>query len=260
MTIREFIEDDNLSRAWARAVRPMVTRGGDAEIAPLCVSVTGFDGGVPREDASMRGALDGALAAAGKQDCHAVANTIFPKSMWNPSAPRSTLFDRYARSLHRMMKASKKNRHGMYFQRLVQGGPDSDPNQLDFVLKTYSARPAVRRSALQVAVYDAKRDQTAAAQRGFPCLQHVSFAPVGDKLNVNAFYATQYAFERAYGNYLGLCRLGEFVAHELKLTLTRVTCFTGIMLRDSLPASSKVKVVRAIDELIHQGGTHDAHV
>jgi hypothetical protein len=253
MTTPEFIEDKNLSRAWARAVHPMTIRGGVGEIAPLCVSITGFDDGVPREDQAVRSTLDAALGAAGKQDCHTVANTIFPQSMWNPRAPRSALFDRYARSLPRMRKASKKNRHGMYFERLVQGGPDSHPNQLDFVIETYNARPAVRRSALQVAVYDAKRDQTAAAQRGFPCLQHVTFAPVGDGLSVNAFYATQYVFERAYGNYLGLCRLGQFVAHELGLTLARVTCFTGIMLRDGLPAGSKQEVVSAINASVKSG-------
>ena len=65
-------------------------------------------------------------------------------------------------------------------------------------------------------------------------------------MNVNAFYATQYAFERAYGNYLGLCRLGHFVAHELKLTLDRVTCFTGIMLRDKLSKDAKTKLRAAI--------------
>ena len=45
---------------------------------------------------------------------------------------------------------------------------------------------------------------------------------------MNAFYATQYMVERAYGNYLGLCRLGRFMAHELDMRLTRMTCFTGI--------------------------------
>lgn len=253
MTTPEFIQDQNLSRAWARAVYPMIVRGGVAEIAPLCVSITGFDDGVAREDQAVRSALDAGLNAAGKQDCHTVANTIFPQSMWNAKAARSVLFERYERSLPRMTKASKKNRHGMYFQRLVQGGPDSHPNQLDFVIQTYTARRAVRRSALQVAVYDAKRDQTAAAQRGFPCLQHVTFAPVGDALNVNAFYATQYAFERAYGNYLGLCRLGQFVAHELGLALARVTCFTGIMLRDTLPATSRPKLLGAIKSSIESG-------
>lgn len=253
MTIREFIEDENLSRAWGRAVRPMMDRGGIAELVPLCVSITGFDDGVPREESTIRAVLDASLARMSKQDCHTVANTIFPESMWNPAAPRSALFERYVRSLPRMLKASSKNRLGMYFQRLIQGGPQSHPNQLDFVITTYLARKGVRRSALQVAVYDAARDQSAAAQRGFPCLQHVTFVPVGETLSLNAFYATQYAFERAYGNYLGLCRLGRFVAHELGLKLARVTCFTGIMLSDSIPARSKRNLADAIDAAVSKG-------
>jgi len=244
---REFVEDENLSRAWGRAVRPMLGRGAVAEIAPLCVSITGFDDAIAREDATIRSALDDALEEVGKQTCNTVANTIFPQSLWNPDAPRSALFERYARALPGIRRASTKNRHGLYFQRLVEGGPPSSPNQVDFVIEMYRARRGVRRSALQVAVYDPKLDQTKAAQRGFPCLQHVTFAPVGSSLNVNAFYATQYAFERAYGNYLGLCRLGRFVAHELELTLARVTCFTGIMLRDALPARSREKIADAID-------------
>jgi hypothetical protein len=246
MATCEFIEDENLSHAWGRVVMPMLRRGGVAEIAPVCVSITGFDNGVVREDPNVRGALDAALLSANKQDCHTVANTIFPQSMWNMRANRTALFQRYQRSLPRMIKATAKNRHGMYFQRLIEGGPKSRPNQLDFVIKGYLARKGVRRSALQVAIYNAERDQTAAAQRGFPCLQHLSFAPAGEELNLNAFYATQYAFERAYGNYLGLCRLGRFMAHELGLRLARVTCFTGIMLRDTLPARSKRRVVEAI--------------
>jgi hypothetical protein len=250
MTKPESIQDDNLSCAWGRAIRPMLRRGGLAEIAPLCLSITGFDDGVPREDPGIRDALDGVLGRAKKQTCHTVANTIFPASLWNPRVPRADFFARFERSLPRMRDASPKNRHGMYFERLVQGGPDSHANQLDFVIGEYLKRKGVRRSALQVAVYDAKQDQTTAAQRGFPCLQHVTFAPVGRELNVNAFYATQYAFERAYGNYLGLCRLGRFVAHELKLRLACVTCFTGIMLCDELPAQSKQKLARAIEAAV----------
>jgi thymidylate synthase len=157
--------------------------------------------------------------------------------------------------LPRLLKASTKNRHGMYFQRLIEGGPQQYPNQLDFVISNFRSRKRVRRSSLQVAVYDARRDLTSAAMRGFPCLQHVTFAPVtGDGLNVNAFYATQFAFERAYGNYLGLCRLGRFMAHELGRTLTRVTCFTGIMLRDGCPpAASKKKLAKLVDD--RRGGS-----
>jgi hypothetical protein len=243
----EFIEDDSLSRAWARVVKPMLQRGGDAEIAPVCVSITGFDDGVVREDPALRAVLDAALEGAELQNCHTVANTIFPKSLWNPKASRAVLFERYSQSLPRLLEASVKNRHGMYFQRLVEGGPAANRNQLDFVIETYLARTGVRRSALQVAVFNAERDLTRAAQRGFPCLQHVTFAPTGDELNINAFYATQYAFERAYGNYLGLCRLGQFVAHELGLRLARMTCLTGIMVRDTVRGLPKTQILEAID-------------
>ncbi|MEB5016537.1 hypothetical protein RXP78_29840, partial [Pseudomonas aeruginosa] len=89
--------------------------------------------------------------------------------------------------------------------------------------------------------------------RGFPCLQHVTFAPAKDGLNVNAFYATQYMVERAYGNYLGLCRLGQFVAHELKLPLKRFTCFTGLALREGKVKIAKLKPLdAALDAVLDQ--------
>jgi hypothetical protein len=66
---------------------------------------------------------------------------------------------------------------------------------------------------------------------GFPCLQQVIFVPLGPSgrngLMVNAFYATQYMFEKAYGNYLGLCRLGTFMAHYMGLKFVRLSCTVG---------------------------------
>lgn len=249
-----YIEDENLSLAWARVAHRMMGRGHETEIAPLIVSITGFDSGVVREDDVIRTCLDDSLLDADQQDCNGVANTIFPESFWNPQAPRTALFDRYRRSLPRIKKASTKNRLGLYFERLIDGGPPKQPNQLEFIIGAYLERPSIRRSVLQVAIYDAKTDLTKAALRGFPCLQHVTFSPVDGGLNVNAFYATQYAFERAYGNYLGLCRLGRFVAHELDLTLTRVTCFTGIMLRDEVSASAVKRLTAAIEPSLQRMG------
>jgi len=214
------------------------------------VSITGFDQGVVRESGPIRKALDAVLLGANKQNCHTVANTIFPDSFWNPRAPRSLLFDRFERSLPRIKESSTKNARGTYFGRMTAGGPGAHPNQLDFVIELYLRRKGVRRSALQLGVYNPQLDLTGSALQGFPCLQHVTFAPVGKRLNVNAFYATQYAFERAYGNYLGLCRLGRFVAHELKLELARVTCFTGIMLRDEFKAPARQRLAKAIDAVI----------
>jgi thymidylate synthase len=111
---------------------------------------------------------------------------------------------------------------------MITGGPSGKENQLEFALNTYGSRNGVRRSVLQVAVFNPNHDHSKAAQLGFPCLQHVTFAPVDGGLCLNGFYASQYMVERAYGNYVGLCRLGQFAAHELGLRLLRMTCFTGI--------------------------------
>jgi hypothetical protein len=232
MSEEHYFEHPNLSISWALAVRAMLAKGGVSEITPVIVSVTGFEDGVPQEHPAIRDALDQMLEERQMQSCETVANTIFPASLWNPSAPRSQLFERYNSVLPRLRKASVKNRHGLYFERLIEEEPGKYLNQLDYIITKYKERKGVRRSALQVAVFDPKRDHTTAAQVGFPCLQHVTFAPTNEGLCVNAFYATQYAFERAYGNYLGICRLGRFVAHEMGLPLIRMTCFTGILLQD----------------------------
>jgi hypothetical protein len=223
-----YIEEANLSFAWARALSITCGRGR-SEATPLVVAVTGFDqDGNPEEHESIRVELDRTLRTTGKQSVHTVANTIFPLSLWDPGSKRKALFDRYARISARLRKASPKNSRGTYFGRMITGGPPGKENQLEVCIGAYLARPAVRRSALQVAVFNPNVDHSTAAQLGFPCLQHVTFAPAREGLCVNAFYATQYMIERAYGNYLGLCRLGRFVARELDLPLVRMTCFTGI--------------------------------
>lgn len=132
---------------------------------------------------------------------------------------------------------------------MITGGPKGRENQLEFGIGTYLARDGVRRSILQIAIFDPSRDHSAAAQLGFPCLQHVTFAPSDQGLCVNAFYAAQYMVERAYGNYLGLCRLGQFVAHEMELPLVRLTCFTGIAECEAAKARL-VPVFRVMDSLV----------
>jgi len=228
MAGEHYIEERNLSVAWARALR-LTSARGCSEVAPLIVAVTGFaESGRVEEEPRIRDALDALLVSEGKQPVDTVANTIFPSALWNPDAPREQLFDRYKRIAPRLRKASRKNSRGIYFERMITGGPNARENQLDFAISTYLARRGVRRSVLQVGVFDPSRDHSAAAQLGFPCLQHVTFAPTAAGLCVNAFYATQYIVERAYGNYLGLCRLGRFVAHEMEKPLVRLTCVTGI--------------------------------
>lgn len=221
-------EASNLSLAW-KAVIEATLKGKGRERSPVVVSIDGFDGeGIVAEDFELRGRLDEYLRTAGMQSVETVANTIFPHSLWNPAAPRKQLFDRYLRLLPKLLKASTKNRRGLYFERMITGGPTGAENQLEFSINAFTSRQGVRRSILQVGVFNPSLDHSSAALLGFPCLQHVTFAPTNAGLCVNAFYASQYLAERAYGNYLGLCRLGRFVAHELEMPMARFTCLTGI--------------------------------
>lgn len=251
MCPERYIESQNLSLAWGRAVQ-LVSRPGWKEVAPLIVSITGFDPkGHFGEDAGIRKELDALLQNRRSETVETVANTIFPIALWNPEVPRNHLFDRFNRIAPRIHRASRANSRGTYFERMIANGTDGRENQLDFIIRTYRSRAGVRRSVLQVAIFDPKRDHTPAARLGFPCLQHVTFAPTKDGLSVNAFYAAQYMLKRAYGNYVGLCQLGRFVANELGIGLARVTCYAGIAELD-LGKKEINPVLGAIDKATRQ--------
>ena len=226
------IEERNLSVAWGMAFLDVFK---DSGVSPLVVAIKDLNGGEPLEVPSIREALDQTLKSEGKRSCHTVANTIFPSSMWNPNAARGQLFDRYLMTLPRLRKHNG-NRNGLYFERLIAFGPSDNRNdgfnQLEHIINTWNdGNP--RRSALQASVFDPHVDHTDQRQRGFPCLMQVAFDPQGkDRLAVTGVYVTQYMFERAYGNYLGLIRLGNFMAHEMGLTLERVTCVATRTIRD----------------------------
>lgn len=259
----ELIIDDNLSHAWARAFLANMSTG-DQHISPLTLSVSGFEDGVPPENPSIREALDAALGQHGRQLCAESALTIFPYSIWNRLGrpPCATIAARYLRMLPRLKARDPENQYGTYFERMVAyrgrlaDGPNAAPlNQLEFLIHDWTRprdrtkRP--RQSALQVACFDPAKDHTGQSVRGFPCLQQVSFTYDDDRgLAVNAYYPTQYLFDRAYGNYLGLGHLGHFMAHELGLKLVRVNCYIGRPERGNISKAALKPLEQRIRELL----------
>jgi hypothetical protein len=222
-----------LSRAWGEVFLELL-KPGVTELSPLVVTIAAFDDRrLPIEDMSIRHALDRFLAA--KQNCRTVASTIFPNSLWRPSASNDAqdLYDRYE-SVWPRVRRCRLNSNGVYFRRLTAYQPKADVpnlapvNQLKHVIDTYVAGTH-RHSALQASIFDPTRDHSAARQRGFPCLQQVAFAVADGELGVTGFYALQHHVTKAYGNYLGLCWLGRFMAQQMKLNLARVTCVASIV-------------------------------
>lgn len=225
------VDEPDLSRAWAKAVLHVIDHGG-TEISPLVLSVTGFDeDGMPAEDAGVRRELDKLLLSKKFRDVEDVAFTIFPQRLWQIArGDRKVLFKLYRDAFPRYQAMNRRdNKRGLYFERLTSfGSGPCDGNQLEWILSQYSARDGVRRSMFQASVFDPARDHVADAQLQFPCMQHVSFEPTSEGLVINAFYATQQLFVKAYGNYLGIAQLGAFMAHQMDMKLIRMNVVIGV--------------------------------
>ena len=76
-------------------------------------------------------------------------------------------------------------------------------------------------------------------------------------LSLNAFYATQQLFVKAYGNWLGLCRLGTFVAGQTGLRFAELNCFAGIQKMDDRPHSGDLldRLKDLAEATVHTAGT-----
>ena len=252
------IDRANLSLAWSAAFQTVDGAPGK-EVTPLIVSFTGI-GAEIEETGAIRNLIDEYLSTQGMQSVNTVANTIFPQSVWRfVGRHRDRLYQEYLDNLPHYVKLEPyKNRMGTYFARLIAfnvdpktgstnasvNTPSGVSNQLEFIIE--HCRPGKRRSYFQAAVFDPHRDHTGAAQLGFPCLQHISVVPhfPSASLELNAFYATQQLFDKAYGNFLGLARLGQFIAGEVGLQLQRVTCFIGVEKMDRLPPRGQLEAFR----------------
>ena len=248
------IEENNLSVAWGRAFLEVI-RAPRGEISPLVVVINDLNNADPPEIPAIRNALDAALREDKKGiSCDEVANTIFPSSLWNPEMSRECLYERYLRIFDNICR-HRKNWHGVYFQRLISFGYDKKTrkrgvNQLEQIIKKWEGGNH-RRSALQASVFDPYNDHVDQRQRGFPCLQQVAFAKTGENgLSVTGFYPTQYVFERAYGNYLGLCRLGRFMAQEMGLSLSQVVCIATPAKLDMSKKDSK-ELAGLVEAVLH---------
>lgn len=223
------IASPSISAVWEGAVA-LAIGSANREVYPLTATVTDLAGGTPQEDCTVRSNLDQSLLANGKASVETVSGTIFPQSLWNPAKPRAALFDRYERVFSKI-KRHPKNRRGTYFQRMIAYPcfEEGAFNQLDQVIGTYVAGNH-RRSALQASVIVPRTDLNDARQLGFPCMHQVAFMPNSERktLRIVGFYPMQYLYERAYGNYLGLIRLGYFMAQEMNLELEAMSCVSVV--------------------------------
>ncbi|MBA2749369.1 MAG: thymidylate synthase [Tatlockia sp.] len=228
----KLISKPNLSSAWAEALVYIIDNPG-LEASPLVINIHNLEDSNPPEISSFRKALDHFLIDNNQQNVNTVANTIFPESLWLfADGDRQKLYDLYKKNLKRYKRLEpQKNKRGLYFERLISFGQNGpfDGNQLEFIISEFNNNPKNRRrSKFQASIFDPERDHLTTPRLGFPCLDHVSFVPNKKGITLNAFYAKQLLVEKGYGNYLGLYRLGNFMASQMNLKLTNLNCFIGV--------------------------------
>ncbi len=230
------IRGANLSVAWAKAfLRCWDARGNLLAPASVSFVVEEEDGSWELETKKIRQALEDQyraldISSTYQSDIETVAGTIFPESIWKRcSGNPEKLFEEYE-IMWPLIKKCVRNRRGTYFRRLTgygKPGETTKVNQLKEIITKWNSGNHCH-SALQAGIFDPFQDHKNTRIPGFPCLQQVVFHPHGangkEGMTLVALYANQLLFEKAYGNYLGLFRLGHFMAEEMGLKLRGITC------------------------------------
>lgn len=235
----EIIHGSDVAQVWTKLFARAMEPGCD-HLGPTMVQIRTDDARQMVEfDSPVRSAIDAVLRVAGSPRVRETASLIFPYSPWRAKLlDINALTTWYVGEFMPRLKviAPSQFRH-TYFERMVDfngtgTSESSGNNQLKFILdrcaETGERQTHFRQSGLQVSIFDPRRDHTRSAQKNFPCLQQLGFYFLEDgSLGLSAYYPTQVIVERAYGNYLGLCQLGVFMAHQLDIPFREFVCFVG---------------------------------
>lgn len=233
------IQCRTLSEVWLQAAQYLLEQPGGKAVNVIAI----FDGG-SSEINGVRAALD-AYQASRRGDegrpysVETVANTLFPLGLYashlGPGAAAEHLWKNHALAMRMQARLNFVDRDN-YFNRLVCYPSAQGPiNQLDRVisrLKGQISHAGPLSSAYELAVTSPDTDadlrlQSPAHDRriyGFPCLSHISLTFVRPKLHLTALYRNQVFVERAYGNYVGLARLANFIATEIGAVVGEIVC------------------------------------
>lgn len=232
------IHGDNLSEAWARTVVAVAAAHKKHKAFHVVTRVSD----PTYEDDRIREMADGILAERNMAPITAVANTLFPHALARRTSDPEALGKRYLDLLPMLQHLDRENRRGTYFERLVNYETTTGHlNQLAELIRRLKQEIAVRDNSTtgpKAARYEVPMEQLTAnlpvseAEHdtnpiGFPCLTLLSFQLDDDRLHVLAHYRSHYLFQRAYGNYLAVCRLLCYVCEQTGLTPSQATVVAG---------------------------------
>jgi hypothetical protein len=229
------VSGSNISQAWVSAFAALAAADAH-EIVNLTVTID--NPGL--EVLGVRQDIDRAVAelkAAGRTEfgksVHTVANTIFPISLYRAGRPEA-FYDavRAGQSRRAGSVTSWGPNSGTYIGRLVRYPTygKGQFNQIRRMLEFLDAGVIYRDRYEMSLVSEPPDDVPTAppvpasastfipgydnATRGGQCLSHISLNVTDGRLSMTALYRHQTFVGRAYGNFLGLARLQQFLVQE----------------------------------------------
>lgn len=181
-----------------------------------------------QDDIGVRQRLNEVLKELHFQSVETVANTIFPTPYYAKHKDRSAFYDRFL-SIYPQLRRIYDNRTGTYFGRLCAWKyRDVDHcgfNQLEETIRKLSREHSNGRGIrvmYEMSVYDPEIDHN--SQMGFPCLSFLSLKIRDECLDLTAVYRNQFFIQKAYGNYVGLGRLLQFICEHTNFQVGKLTC------------------------------------
>jgi thymidylate synthase len=240
---KHYVTAHGLSEAWLKAASAVYSETSRT-MTHLIVRIADPS----QEDLQVRTKVDSLLDTLGLQAVESVRNTIFPL-IWSQDIPDFAELAADYRLHYKALKALAGSNRGTYFGRIV--GYQTAKGELDQLsvtiekLKKSNTAPNPRwTSTYEINIYDPSTDSR--IDRGFPCMSHLAFHLEGEFLHTCAQYRNQDLVERAYGNYLGLAQLQQYVAQKAGLRVGALTLFVG---HAFVPTGTRRALSRLLSEL-----------
>lgn len=147
------------------------------------------------------------------------ANAIWPSFFARPKRKSADVFSDIERYAVPAIKTACSNKHDSYVERLVawrsteSGTPVPQLQNLLARLRSEIGNRAPKSSTYEISIYSPGVD---AGYMGFPCLSCLSFKYDHRRrlLHLTALYRNHTYLSHAYGNFVGLGRLMQFVCRE----------------------------------------------
>ncbi|WP_164743578.1 hypothetical protein [Microbacterium sulfonylureivorans] len=243
----------DIGDAWLNAYEQLLPRG---EVHNLTVNIAS----PLEEDLGVRRVIERKLldfeTAGGKdhrnpQSMDTVASTIFPVALYRPGPGAAERLFRNVARAESLRAHSRRKGWGTYIGRLTNypSPAGARVNQLELAIDRLSARDKAWSDLYELPIgapgepyapdsagvslgthadmaYDARTI-------GNPCLAHISLTRLNGVVHMVALYRRHHYVARAYGNFLGLGRLLNFLAAESGLEPGELTVVTGHALAET---------------------------